>query len=214
MGKQRTGYSKKRRFKGNQLSVSSKCSKTSETSTASTSNENVKSQSEDQAANTCTSASARKIGSVEKSTVPSGNECQMNGYRIIDVDILGNVFKSMPCKECLKCQLELVEDDAKRMGSASCLSLHCSSSGHSEEFYTSKKVGYCFEVNRRMIYGMRSIGCGLSGMKKFCSTMDMPQPVNPSAYSYHTKAILCATKDVAESTIKDAVEELHNLKKC
>ena len=30
--------------------------------------------------------------------------------------------------------------------------------------------------------------------------MDMPQPVNPNAYSYHTKAILRATKDVAEST--------------
>ena len=42
--------------------------------------------------------------------------------------------------------------------------------------------------------------------------MDMPQPVNPNAYSYHTKAILPATKDVAKSTIKDAVEELHNLK--
>lgn len=41
--------------------------------------------------------------------------------------------------------------------------------------------------------------------------MDLPQRVNPRAYSYHTKAILHATKDVAESTIKDAVEELHNL---
>ena len=49
-------------------------------------------------------------------------------------------------------------------------------------------------------------------MKKFCSTMDMPQPISPRAYSYHTKAILRATKDVPESTIKDAVEELHNLK--
>ena len=119
------------------------------------------------------------------------------------------MFKFMPCKECLECKLELVEDDTKRMGSASCLSLHCSSCGHNEEFYTSKKVGHCFEVNRRMVYAMRSIGCGLSGMKKFCSTMDMPQPVNPKAFSYHTKATLRATKDVAESTIK----ELHNLKK-
>ena len=59
---------------------------------------------------------------------------------------------------------------------------------------------------------MRSIGCGLSGMKKFCSTMDIPQPINPNAYSYHTKAILRATVDVAQSTIRDAVEELHNLK--
>ena len=213
MSKQRSGYSKKRKFSANQFSVSSKCLKTSKTSTANTSDENVsKSRSEDQATNTCMSASARKIGLVNKASASSTNECQLNGYRIIDVDILGNIFKSMPCKECLECKLELIEDDTKRMGSASCLSLHCSSCGHSEEFYTSKKVGHCFEVNRRMIYGMRSIGCGLSGMKKFCSTMDMPQPVNPRAYSYHTKAILRATKDVAELTIKDAVEELHNVK--
>ena len=213
MSKQRSGYSKKRKFSANQFSVSSKCLKTSKTSTANTSDENVsKSRSEDQATNTCMSASARKIGLVNKASASSTNECQLNGYRIIDVDILGNIFKSMPCKECLECKLELIEDDTKRMGSASCLSLHCSSCGHSEEFYTSKKVGHCFEVNRRMIYGMRSIGCGLPGMKKFCSTMDMPQPVNPRAYSYHTKAILRATKDVAELTIKDAVEELHNVK--
>ena len=107
--------------------------------------------------------------------------------------------------------MELVEDDTKRMGSASRLSLHCISCGHHEEFYTSKKIGSCFEVNWRMVYAMRSIGCGLSGMKKFSSTMDMPQPVNPKAYSYHTKAILHATKDVAESIIKDAVEQLHNM---
>ena len=106
----------------------------------------------------------------------------------------GTIFKTMPCKECLECKLELVEDDTTRMGSASCLSLTCSSCGYSQEFYTSKKAGHCFEVNRRMVYGMRSIGCGLSGMKKFCSTMDMPPPVNPRAYSYHTKAILRATK--------------------
>ena len=42
--------------------------------------------------------------------------------------------------------------------------------------------------------------------------MDIPQPVSPNAYSYHTKAILRATMDVAESTIRDAVEEFHNLK--
>ena len=29
----------------------------------------------------------------------------------------------MRCKECLKCKLELVEDDAKRMDSAYCVSI-------------------------------------------------------------------------------------------
>ncbi len=69
---------------------------------------------------------------------------------------------------------------------------------HKEKFYTSKKVDHCFGVNRKMVYAMRPIGCGLSGMKKFCSTMDMSQPINLKAYCYHTKGTLCATKDVAD----------------
>ena len=53
MGKQRSGYSNKRKFSGSQSSGRSKCLKTSETSTASASDENVsKSGSEDQAAKT------------------------------------------------------------------------------------------------------------------------------------------------------------------
>jgi hypothetical protein len=159
------------------------------------------------------SASARKNGLVDKASALSRNEYQLSGYRIIDVDILGNIFKSMPCKVCLECQLELVEDDTRRMCSASCLSLRCSSCGQSEEFYTSKKGGHCFEINRRMIYGLRSIGCGLSRMQKSCSTIKWPNPlIRGLICSYHAKTILRAIKDVPESTMKDAVGELHNLK--
>ncbi|CAB4008856.1 Hypothetical predicted protein [Paramuricea clavata] len=44
-----------------------------------------------------------------------------------------------------------------------------------------------------------------------CSTMNMPPPVNPKAFDYHNKAILHAVKDVAEETMNDAVQEIHNL---
>lgn len=176
MAKQRSGYLKKRKFSGNQFTINPKSSKTSETSTASTSDENVlESTSQDEAATTCTSASARKIGSTAKASAPLTNEVyQVVIALFIDVDILGSMFKTMPCKVCFECQLVLIEDGTKRMGYASCLSLRCGACGCSEEFYSSKKVGHCYEANRRMIYGMRSIGCGLSAMQKFCSTMDMP----------------------------------------
>ena len=59
----------------------------------------------------------------------------------------------MYSKDCLQCKLKLVENDSKRMGSASCSSLKCQSYGYSEEFYSSKKIGHCYEVNRRMVYG-------------------------------------------------------------
>ena len=57
---------------------------------------------------------------------------------------------------------------------------------------------------------MRLIGCGLSAMERFCSTMNMPPPVNPKAFEHHNKAILRAVKDVAEETMNDAAQEIHN----
>ena len=62
-----------------------------------------------------------------------------------------------------------------------------------------------------MTYAMRLIGCGLSAMERFCSTMNMPPPVNPKAFDYHNKAILRAVKYVAEETMNHTVQEIHNL---
>jgi hypothetical protein len=77
----------------------------------------------------------------------------------------------------------LIEDDSQRIGCASCLSVWCSLCGCSEVFIP---------------YVMRLLGCCLSAMEWFCSTMNMPPPVNPKAFNYHNKAIIRAVKDVAE----------------
>ena len=98
-----------------------------------------------------------------------------------------NNNKLLPCKECHECQLMLIDDDSQCMGCASCLSVWCSSCGRSEVFYTSEKLGHCFEINRRMTYAMTLLGCGLSAMERFCSAMNMPPPVNLKAFDYHTK---------------------------
>jgi hypothetical protein len=85
--------------------------------------------------------------------------------------------------------------------------------GCSEVFYTSQKLGHCFEINRRMTYVMRLLGCGLSAMEWFCSTMNMPPPVNPKAFNYYNKAIIRAVKDISEEIMNDAVQEIQNLMK-
>lgn len=126
--------------------------------------------------------------------------------------ILNVIFKMLPCKECFECQLTLVDDYSKRMGCASYLSLQCKSCTWTEVFYTSEKVGHYFQVNRRMVYAMRSVGCGLSAMQRFfCSTMNMPPPIGTKPYASHTKTILRPAKDVAESTSNDAAKEIHDL---
>ena len=59
---------------------------------------------------------------------------------------------------------------------------------------------------------MRCIGCDLCIWDAKILNNGHAEPINPRAYIYHTKAVLYATKEVAESTMKRAVGKLHNLK--
>ena len=83
-----------------------------------------------------------------------------------------------------------------------------------KDFITSFKVPNqrCFEVNRRLVYGMRSIDCGLAAAKGFCRLMNMPQPPRQTPYALHNKALLKAAKAVAVETMTSAAEEIHSLK--
>jgi hypothetical protein len=117
------------------------------------------------------SESARKINLGNKE-MPELNKSEVSGYRFINLEILGTIFKLLPCKECHECQFMLIEDDSQCMGCASCLSVWCSSYGCSEVFYTSEKLDHCFEINRRMTYAKRLIGSPLwvisNGEVLFC----------------------------------------------
>ena len=46
--------------------------------------------------------------------------------------------------------------------------------------------------------------------RRFCSYMNLPHPVNPKSYIDCNNALYNAGKNVALSTMKDAVMELHN----
>ena len=143
MPKHRSGYSKKRKFYGNQYSKPrmriSKTSSTADTESQSTADT-------ESTSDTTVPASTRKINLGNKDAADL-NKNEVQGYRFINLEILGSIFKLLPCKECCECQLMLIEDDSQRMGCASCLSVKCSSCGWSEEFYTSEKIDHCFEIN-------------------------------------------------------------------
>ncbi|XP_028418587.1 uncharacterized protein LOC114544031 [Dendronephthya gigantea] len=98
------------------------------------------------------------------------------------------------------------------MGCASYLYLRCSSCEWTNEFYTSKLTNNFYEVNRRMVYAMRSIGCGRAGAKRFCGLMNMPPPPRPTPYALHNKALLQSAKTVYAKTVVDASKEIHDLK--
>jgi hypothetical protein len=123
------------------------------------------------------SVSARKISqycSFDATTTRSNNEePKVTGYRLIDVELLNELFQQMPCKFCGECSLNL-EDDArkstvnrrrppsinrgKKKGCASHFRLHCGKCSCVYTFFTSKKVKHFFDVNRRFVYTIRSTG--------------------------------------------------------
>ena len=136
----------------------------------------------------------------------------VTGFRIIDMEILSQVFTGLPCSSCFEFELQVTEEHVKRKGLASCLVLRCASCRWENEFYTSKRNGCSFEVNRRLVYSMRTIGCGASRARRFCGTMNMPPPPRATPYSSHNKSLLLAAKQVAWETMSVAAKEITNLK--
>ena len=107
-----------------------------------------------------------------------------------------------------------MEDEINRMGCASSLRLLCENCGGKHSFYTSKQQGKGFEVNRRIVYGMRSLRKGHRGAKKFCTLMNMPPP--PAAtenYSKISRVITSCLRSIAKESMSKAIEEVRNLKK-
>ena len=205
MPKQRSVRRKKRKFCGNQFTKEDECTEM-ETSTS------------ESAANIST-ASSRKLSTSPRVGSKRKRDCSMNhndqyveGFRFIDMVILGGVVSLLKCPTCECLSLILMEGSSKRHGCASELRILCEGCGWLNTFFTSKKQRKSFEVNRRLVY-MRSIGKGHSGAKKFCAFMNMPQPSKPKPYQKSSKTITKHLKSIARKTMSDAADEIRNLKK-
>ena len=136
---------------------------------------------------------------------------EASGYCFMDMKKLATAIELVCCKDCGKCSMTLRELSSKRKGCASCLQFFCASCGWSYSFYTSKKEKKFFDVNRRLVYGMRTIGRGASAAKRFCAVMNMPPPPAPNAYHRHNVFLMKAAKKVAENTMQTAAREVHQL---
>jgi len=64
------------------------------------------------------------------------------------------------------------------------------------------------ELNVRAVYGMRSIGTGHSQLEKLCTYLNMPPPMDNSAYKKLSDNVKDAVKDVVEKSMADVSKEL------
>ena len=112
------------------------------------------------------SISSQKLEHFEALTPKKGD--YITGYRIIDTEILANVFEAMNCPSCSKPGIKLSEHIDKRKGLASLLFVSCTC-GYQYEFRTSAVYDHSYDVNKRMVYAMRNCGQGYSGIEKFTS---------------------------------------------
>ena len=121
----------------------------------------------------------------------------------MDVEILADIFSETACPCCHVNNLILREVFVKRQGSASLLELYCTC-GFVKEFYTSKKIGRRFDVNKRIVYSTRTCGIGHNGLQSLCQNMNMPGSISAPAYKNIITEVKDAAKLVAEETMKTA----------
>ena len=67
-----------------------------------------------------------------------------------------------------------------------------------------------FEVNVRSVLAFRSIGCGFSAMKDWCSSMNLPNCMSNEAYSSNQSKVGAASKATFEELLTSSREAIKN----
>ena len=147
-----------------------------------------------------------------KKTSTADSDSTITGFRFFDMEVLCNVFLLLRCYECGEMDLLFMEDELDRKGCAPSLRLLCENCGWKHSFYTSKQQVKSFEVSRRLVYSMRTIGKGHTGAKKFCTLMNMPPPPASKNYTKISSVITTCTRSIAKDSMSKAAKEVRKLK--
>ena len=92
------------------------------------------------------------------------------------MEVLCDVPSMLRCHQCGELDILCMEDEIHGKDCALSLRLLCENCGWKHSFYTSKQQGKGFEVNKRIVYGMTSLGKEHAGAKELFTLMNMPPP--------------------------------------
>lgn len=134
-------------------------------------------------------------------------EDNSKGHSIVNLDLLQNaLFESCVCKSCLVGKMLLLEENKLRKGLAVAYVLQCDNCDAKTPFSNSKQLpSKSYEVNVRMVYGLRSIGKGYAGGRMLCAMLDLPAP--PQKFSRISNLIAPVVETVSEISMKNAAKE-------
>ena len=139
---------------------------------------------------------------------PCQEEATITSVRFLDMELLSTAFFSMRCAESTHFTLVLSENHLERKGCASSLHVCCENCGWKHVFWTSKKQTFSFEVNRHLVYSMKSIGKGHSGAKTFCTFMNMPPPPTSRAYQKNARTIAKHVEVIVKNSMSNATKDI------
>ncbi|GFX46470.1 CCHC-type domain-containing protein [Trichonephila clavipes] len=154
------------------------------------------------ATSTNASSSKIKIPAVFDEEIAEYQRKLLTGNRIVDMEVLLNLFLQLCCPRCFEEGILLSEDST--YGLCSNFVIRCKHCDFYSGFSSSKKTLNCPEVNTRFVYGMRQIGKGFSARFKLCGTLNLPGSVNTN----HENKLMSVISEVSEISMQKAASEL------
>ena len=137
----------------------------------------------------------------------------ITSYKLIDPALLNESLVSAGiCKHCCKDpKSHLVLENmsgGSRMGLAEKLILKCSKRKIVHSFNSSKQIhsNQAYDVNMRSVYASQTMGH--TGLKGFCETIGLPQPLTGNHYRKLMQQLGLKSLEVAEKLMNDAAKRL------
>ncbi|GBN03705.1 hypothetical protein AVEN_258835-1 [Araneus ventricosus] len=157
--------------------------------------------------NNVSTASAKKLNTLESSDGLEYDFQELKGNRIIDIQTLLGVFSILSCPKCFATGLKLTEDSKEGLCSNFAIVCKC---GLMAGFTSTPKENKKCSLNTLLVFGLRLMGRGFSaGMKLLC-TLNLPY-VCKKTFRTHELKLLEAMKYSCEENMKAASKEVQNL---
>lgn len=131
-----------------------------------------------------------------------------NGNIIINIKLLCDfVNRNTSCKHCNSTDTFVIEEDTSvRLGLSSKLRITCKNCNLCDSTRTSETTcDRFYDINLRMVYGMRCIGKGQKSAELLCGILDLPPP--PAKFNDYIGKILKHTTDVSDNSMRIAARE-------